>query len=457
MAMQKNTRKIMLLIVFGVALYAALMNFSSVTAFVGDVLSFSVPIVSGLIVAFILSVPMQGFENLILKLCRKSKNPPRRGLLIAVSFILTLICLALVLVLVCTVTIPELKSSVLSVANIVQTRWPEWMAVLDSYNINTDMIKEWFAKLNLENLQQELDLESLVQTLTGSAGVFIGSVVDVSVSIVSGLATAGISAVIAIYVLLGRHDLARQSKKFLYAYCSEKFASRLCYIGKITRDTFSKFLSGQCIEAIILGVLIFLAYTVFGLPYAGLIGILTGFFAFIPYVGAFAACFIGAILIFIVDPTKALIGIVVYIVVQFIENQFIYPNVVGTSVGLSALWTLVAALIGGNLFGLLGMIFFIPIVAVIYQLVRENIHSRLEKKLADGADDSESDGSLAAMMQAERDAAAAHAASKKAAKAPKARRAKKAKAKSSAAAAQPAPEVSAAPETVPDETAAKGE
>ena len=137
-------------------------------------------------------------------------------------------------------------------------------------------------------------------------------------------------------------------------------------------------------EAILLGCLIVLAFSLFRLPYAGLTGFLTSLFAFVPYVGAFASCFIGALLTLLAAPSKVLLCVLVYLAVQFIENQFIYPHVVGNSVGLSPLWTLIAALLGGKMFGLPGIIFFIPLVAVIYSLVRENTNRKLKKQAAAG-------------------------------------------------------------------------
>ena len=151
----------------------------------------------------------------------------------------------------------------------------------------------------------------------------------------------------------------------------------------LLRDTYARFLSGQCVEAIILGLLILIAFTIFRLPYAGITAMLTSICAFIPYIGAFCACGIGALLTLLAEPSKVIVCIIVYLVVQFIENQFIYPNVVGSSVGLSPLWTLIAVFVGGKLFGLLGMILFIPLAAVLYILVREDANRRLELKARD--------------------------------------------------------------------------
>lgn len=368
--MDKKLKQALIIVAFGVGLYAALMNLGVVWQGVKSVFSMFLPLLAGLIVAFILSVPMKGFENLITKIFSKAKHKPNEKALRLSGFLLTLLSVVLVIVLVCTLAIPEIILSVKSIVQTVQQKWPEWMELLKSYNINTDRITE---------LISSIDLNKLTSTLTGSASVFLGSVVDVSVSIVSGFATAGIAFVISVYVLLSRKELARQSKKVMYAYIKNSVANRILYIAKMVQDTFTKFLSGQCVEAVILGVLIFIAFSIFGLPYAGLIAVLAAVCAFIPYVGAFVACALGTFLTLISDPSKALLCVIVYLVVQFIENQFIYPHVVGNSVGLSALWTLLAALIGGELFGLFGMIFFIPITAVIYTLVKENVNKRVAK------------------------------------------------------------------------------
>lgn len=205
----------------------------------------------------------------------------------------------------------------------------------------------------------------------------IGSVVDLASSTVSVTVNAVFAIVIMFYVLLGRRELSKQSRGFLYAYCKEMTANRICRIAKLTHDTYAKFFSGQCIEVLILGTLIFLAFSVFRIPYAALTAVLTAAFAFIPYIGAFASCLIGVLLTLLAAPEKAILCFLVYQVVQFIENQFIYPHVVGGSVGLSPLWTLLAALLGGKLFGIIGIVFFIPLAAVISQLLQGDIEHRL--------------------------------------------------------------------------------
>jgi len=369
--MEKKTKLSLLYIAFGVALFAALMNLSAVFGFVQNIFSLLLPIVTGLIVAFVLSVPMNGFEKLLGRLFGKLKLRMKDTFVSAVSLLLTFGAVILVVTLVITLAVPALVESVMSLIDVIRDKWPEWMTLLSRYDIDTESISQWVS---------QLDLEQLLKNVTGSAGALLGSVVDVSATIVSGVVTAVFGFVIAVYVLLSKKDLARHSKKVLYAYLKSSAADRVCHVCSLVHSTYSKFLSGQCVEAIILAVLIFAAFSIFKLPYAGLVAVLAGFFAFIPYVGAFAACAVGAFLTLIINPSQVLLSVIVYLVVQFIENQFIYPHVVGSSVGLSALWTLIAALIGGELFGLLGMIFFIPLFAVIYSLFSETTNRKLKEK-----------------------------------------------------------------------------
>ena len=369
--MDKRLKQALIVVITGIGLYAALMNLGVVWQGVKSVFSMFLPLLAGLITAFILCVPRKSFEKLISKIFSKTKRKPQGKVLRLISLLLTFLSVVLVVVLVCTMAIPEIITSVSSIIKIIQEEWPEWVKLLNEYNIDTK---------HITSLISQIDFNKLTSSLTGSASVVLGSVVDVSVSIISGITTVAIALVISIYVLLDRVNLAVQSKKILYAFLKESVADRILYVSRMIQDTFSKFLSGQCVEAVILGTLIFIAFSIFGLPYAGLVAVLTGVCAFVPYVGAFVSCALGTFLILISDPEKALICLIVYLVVQFIENQFIYPHVVGNSVGLSALWPLLAALIGGELFGLLGMIFFIPITAVIYNLVKEAVNKKIEKR-----------------------------------------------------------------------------
>lgn len=362
-----------LLVAFGVALYAGLMNLDKVWGALGWLGSLLTPILAGLLAAFVLSVPMNGFE----KLLRRWMPKARQALLDGLSLGLTLLVIAAVLALALRLAVPELARSLGSIAGEVRARWPQWARKLSDLGLDTGAVTDWFAAN---------DWRSLVEKALTGAGSLIGGIVTVASSTVSVAVNAAFALVIMFYVLLGKRDLGRQCRKLLYATLREKAADRIRTVAALTHDTYARFLSGQCVEVVILGSLIFAAFSVFRIPYAALTAVLTAVLAFIPYVGAFSSCAIGALLTLLAEPEKTILCIIVYQAVQFVENQFIYPHVVGGSVGLAPIWTLVAALLGGQLFGLVGIIFFIPLTAVIYQLIGQGTDRRLAAKGRSTAD-----------------------------------------------------------------------
>ena len=368
--MKRELKRPMLLIAFGVGLYALLMKFDAVLGLLGSVVSILLPVVLGLVIAFILSVPTNGFYKVLRRLC-KGKEAKWMG---PVSVVLTLLAIVLVLVIVITAAIPALRESIRSVGELIRSRWPEWLALAQEH------WPQWADQLSaLPARLEELDWGQMFRQITSGASSLLSSAVDVASATVSGVSTGAFAVVIAIYALLDRKRLVRQSRTLCRAWLKESRAEAVIHVCRLTRDTFSKFLSGQCAEAMILGTLIFIVFSLLRLPYAGLIAMLTGVCAFVPYVGALVACVVGTCLTLLVNPMQALLCLAAYLVVQFVENQFIYPHVVGSSVGLSPLWTLIAALVGGNLFGLFGMVFFVPLTAVLHALIREATRKRMEQ------------------------------------------------------------------------------
>lgn len=356
-------KDMLLIITFTVMLFAVAMNFKAVLMFLESLINLIFPILLGLVIAFVLNVPMTGFEKKI----RRAQIKLDQKTVHKLSLLLTLICIVCIITLAFTMVIPALKSSIKSIYPLFEEKLPQIIKFLKSYQIDVTQLSNWVESIDLKNISE-------------NAGNIFGSAMQIASTTISGLTSTAFGFVIAIYILLSKSTLTLQVKKLTYAYCNKNVADYLCYLVRLVRDTYSKFLSGQCVEAIILGCLIFIAYSIFRIPYAGLVAFLTSLFAFVPYVGAFASCFIGAFLVMLVNPEKLFLSIIVYLVVQFIENQFIYPHVVGSSVGLPALWTLIAALIGGKLFGLPGIIFFIPLVSVLYTIMRNDIRSRLKEK-----------------------------------------------------------------------------
>ena len=181
-------------------------------------------------------------------------------------------------------------------------------------------------------------------------------------------------------------SLCRHARKLVCAYLKPKYAEGILKFCRLFRQSFANFLTGQCGEAVILGLLMALAFAVFRIPYGSLVGVLTAICAIIPYVGAFISCVVSVFLVLLVNPLLALRCLIVYLAVQFVENQFIYPRVVGKSAGLPPLYTLIAAMIGGKLFGIIGIIFFIPLTAVLIELVKEDADRRLHSRVHNEVD-----------------------------------------------------------------------
>ena len=369
--MDKKFKDRLLLIVIAALLFAAVLNIDKAGKLLNYIFTLILPVIVGLVLAFVLSVPMNGFENLLAKLAAKCERDISGKALTRISFTLTAAAILIISAVVVIMVIPQLAATAAGILPKIQETLPRWIDILSGYGINTDVLTKW---------AEVLDRDRIIDYLTGSAGDILASAVGISTTILSGIVNAVFGIILSVYVLLNRKTLARQSRKLTYAYCKTKAADKIVYIAALIRTTFTKFISGQCVEAVILALMIFISFSLAGLPYAGLTGVLTGVFAFIPYVGAFAACGTGAFLMLLSSPSKALLSVAVFLAVQFIEGHFIYPYVVGNSVGLPALWTLVAALLGGRLFGIIGMIFFIPLTSVIYTLAGESVNKRLVSK-----------------------------------------------------------------------------
>lgn len=339
--LMKRTEKYrdILLITYGIVLFVVLTHFSQVWEFMKYAIGLLTPVVMGFILAFILNVPKRGFEKLLEKISKKRKRGFSEKTIHLLSLFLTLVSVILMVCLVGVMLIPEVIRSVVSAYNQLLTKIPEWITMMKKYDIDTTLITEWAASLNIDQL---------VKQFTSGAGTLISSAVGIVSTTFSGIGTFGIAVIIAIYALISKKDMMRQAKKIITANCRESAANNIFHVAELINTTYSKFLSGQCAEACILGTMMTLVFTILRIPYASLIGVLTAVFAFIPYVGAFLACGIGVFLVLLSEPEKVIICIVAYLVVQFVENQFIYPNVVGTSVGLSPMWTLIAVLLGVN-------------------------------------------------------------------------------------------------------------
>ena len=346
--MEWNKQKIkglLLVVCGGVAFYCALQRLDAVLAALGWLLGILAPFLLGGALAFILNVPMRAIERHLFPRNRKGAKLRR-----PLALVLTLVAVIGVLALAGLVIGPGIADAVMSIIREIPAA---------------------FQRLELS--AKALEIAKAIGAGIVSSGGFIGGVV-------SGVSTFVISLIFSFYVLLQKEKLGRQGRQVIYGLLPLRQADRTLDVLRLSGRTFSSFLSGQCLEACILGTLFVAAMTIFRMPYALLVGVLIALTALIPIVGAFIGCAVGALLIAIDDPWKALWFIVLFLVLQQIEGNLIYPHVVGSSVGLPSIWVLAAVTLGGKLMGITGMLFFIPLCSVIYALFRSYVKNRLVSK-----------------------------------------------------------------------------
>ncbi len=372
-----NIKKIRGLIFFTALIFVALWNYKMVfqaVRFVGNVL---LPFAIGGALAFILNVPMRFIENRLFEQTKFGKSKWGEKLARPISFIIAVLFVISIIGIVIFVVVPELGNTVMNIGKTVQEFVPQVQVWAEKmFQDNPELV------MQIQNFEFNWDkiLGNMVGFLKNGAGSVLGTTVEAAKNIVNGVYTFFIAFVFSCYILLQKEKLSIQVRKLMYAFLPKDWSDILVALGSVSHKTFSSFLTGQCVEAVILGTMFFVAMTIFRLPYALLIAVLIAFTALIPIFGAFIGCGVGALLIFMVDPMKALIFIIMFLVLQQIEGNFVYPHVVGNSVGLPSIWVLAAVSIGASLMGVVGMLIFIPIVSVIYTILRGIVNRRLEEK-----------------------------------------------------------------------------
>lgn len=374
---KKQMKSIMLLILFTVMLYVGLQNIDVVLGVLGTMIGLVFPFILGGGIAFVLNVPMSFLERNIfgrgrLKNSRRAAKAAR-----PVSLVLALLLVILIIMIAGFVILPELGSTVMGLGKGIETGIRNLQIWIDSTFQNNSAIVEWANSLEIEPQKM---VDSIMGVLQNGVNNILSSAVTVTVGIANTAMNASIAFVFACYILIQKEKLMVQAKKALFALLPEKTVNYLLHACSLANNTFSRFVTGQCIEAVILGTMFFVAMTIFRFPYAMLVGVLIAFTALIPIFGAFIGCAISFLLILLVSPVKALLFLILFLVLQQIEGNLIYPHVVGGSVGLPSVWVLVAVTVGGSLMGVAGMLIFIPLVSVSYALFREWMYKSLKKK-----------------------------------------------------------------------------
>ncbi len=370
----KDMKKGIIYISYTLVLFFLLFNIRSVIGAGQNVLGMLFPFILGAGIAFILSLPMGFFERKMTFLNKKESYEKWKR---PFSLILTIFVFIAVLSIVILLIIPAIQDT----AEIIVATVPGFLMGL------VDQLKQW--NLPAEELEQWLNDTAINWSLIGqkvlaflqtwSAGLFASTFGVVS-SVVGVIADIVVALIFAIYILFSKEKLYSQFKMLMYAFLPEKAADRLFYIGRLTHKTFASFFAGQCTEACILGLMFVVTMAILRIPYAILIGVLIAVTSLIPIFGAFIGCAVGVLLIVMVDPMKAVIFLVLFLVIQQIEGNLIYPKVVGGSVGLPGIWVLVAVSVGASLAGVIGMILFIPLFSVAYTLLKDKTKEVLKDK-----------------------------------------------------------------------------
>lgn len=373
---KKSMKKIRELIVFTAILVVALWKFDTVLEGAKNIWGILFPFVLGGAIAFVINVPMSFLEK---KIFGKTKDGNKMGEKLArpISLLLTIILAVGVIALVMFGVIPQLTrtmgSLMISIANFVP-QMQNWIREF-SHN-NQDIMK----LVNQVQFNQDQAIKWGISILGSGAGNMMNTTMSAVGSIVSGFATFFIAFSFACYILFQKEKLHVQIRKVFFAFIPKQKAEAFLKICSLTYQTFANFLTGQCVEAVILGSMFVVTLSILKMPYALLIGTLIAFTALIPIFGAFIGCAVGCFLIFMVSPKQAILFIIVFLILQQIEGNLIYPHVVGGSVGLPSIWVLAAVTIGGNLMGIVGMLIFIPLVSVLYTIFREFVYLRLKEK-----------------------------------------------------------------------------
>ena len=370
---KENIKKIRWLIAFAILLYLGVQNLHIVISTVRVLLGFLFPFIIGFGIAFILNIPMKFIEHHLFGKALKQEKKTAQKLARPVSLVLSICFVICIIVIVMLVVVPELGATFVN----IEENIPVFQKWIDNVFGNNPEVVKWAQSLDIEPGKI---IDSVLGVLKNGVNNIVSSTVSITMGLLTTAMNVSIGFVFACYVLLQKEKLLQQIKKAMYAMFPEKPVRYLAHVWNLANRIFSSFITGQCIEAVILGSMFFVSMTILHFPYAMLVGVLISFTALIPLFGGIIGCWVAFFLILMISPVKAVLFLGLFLILQQIEGNLIYPHVVGGSVGLPSIWVLVAVTLGGSLMGIAGMLIFIPTVSVIYTLFREWVYARLEKK-----------------------------------------------------------------------------
>lgn len=369
-------RQICFLMLYAAGVILLLMYSNVLFSAIGIGIKILSPIIIGGAIAFILNIPMNIIEN---KLFKRWNGKISKVLKRPISMILAILFVLAVIILVLWAVVPQFRETLITLGKKVPEFWDETLVWINSLTSDYPELK----KLSSQLESFSFDWGSITSTvggfLTNGVGTVVSSTLTVAGNIVSGVTTGFIAFIFSIYILGQKECLQRQAVNILDAYTKEKMSSRVKEVFRRLHTNFTNFICGQCLEAVIIALLFIVFLTIFQMPYVMMISTLIAFTSLLPIIGGFIGCGLGAFMIFIDDPMKALWFLVLFLVLQQLEGNLIYPKVVGNSVGLPPIWVLASVTIGGSLCGIVGMLVAIPVMSTFYSLLRDDVNHRLGK------------------------------------------------------------------------------
>ncbi|MGN0665591.1 MAG: AI-2E family transporter [Huintestinicola sp.] len=363
----KTKQKNILCILSGIfLLYLAVHYWQHAEKFLSELFSAASPIILACAVAYVLNILMDFYEQHYFPRTKKKWAERSRRPVCLIGAILTLIA---IIVLVAALLIPQLSSCV----SLIAAELPGFLEKAVGFLTEKQLLPEDILA-SLSSIDWREKAGAIVETLVSGVGSIVNVVFSAAASLASAVTTIVLAIIFAVYLLLGKERLGKQFSHFLQHYLREEWYNKIMSVLSVLNDSFHKFIVGQCTEAVILGVLCMFGMVMLQLPYSAMIGTLVAFTALIPVIGAFIGGAVGAFIILMESPVKALIFVIFLIILQQLEGNLIYPRVVGTSIGLPAIWVLAVVTVGGSVFGIFGILLGIPIAAAVYRLIQSDMH-----------------------------------------------------------------------------------
>lgn len=374
---KKTIRRIFVGAAGCIVLYWLLHETARVTSFIKTVMNILSPFILGAVLAFIMNVPMRAVERML----KGIKKPGlRRGL----SVLLTFLAVVVVIVGVFQLLVPQLVETIESLIESLPAFFIRVKDSVSKYLEENPELLEWLNKnTDFETIDWSGLLQSALTWISSGLTTILDGAFSAVIELANGIFNFVLSLVFCLYCLSRKEILARQCRRMIYAFLPEKICDETVRILRMANATFSNFISGQCLEALILGVMFAISMSIFRLPYMPLVSVIIAVTALVPIIGAFAGCILGAFFILVQNPAQAVFFVIMFLVLQQIEGNLIYPKVVGTSIGLPGMWVLVAVSVGGDLMGVGGMLLMVPLASVLYALMRELTDKRLAARRID--------------------------------------------------------------------------